>query len=150
LYYYFSGHDDLVGFLLARHVTAAGEVMAAAASEAAGPAGRLRRAVAALAAFLGERPGVCAGLLTFAGAPGQLDSVLAAKDTVLVGLLEKILAEGATSGELAPAEPADAANAILGAIMIATLGRWSRGADSTSPAFQEALADQVVRGVRPA
>jgi hypothetical protein len=123
--------------------------MATAAGKAVAPPERLRRAVAALAAFLGERPGVCAGLLTFAGASGQLDSVLAAKDTVLAGLLEEILAEGARSGELAAAEPADAANAILGAIMIATLGRWSRGADAASPAFQEALADQVARGVRP-
>ena len=149
LYYYFSGHDDLVGFLLARHVTAAGEAMAAAASEAVAPPERLRRAVAALAAFLGERPGVCAGLLTFAGASGELGSVLAATDAALTAALEEILADGARSGELAAADPADAANAILGAIMIATLGRWSRGADSASPAFQEALADQVVRGVRP-
>jgi TetR/AcrR family transcriptional regulator len=150
LYYYFSGHDDLVGFLLARHVAAAGEVMAAAAGDAPSPPERLRLAVAALAAFLGRKPGVCAGLLSFAGSSGQLDSVLAAKDAVLVGLLEEILADGARSGELVPAEPADAANAILGAIMIATLARWNRGADSTSHAFQQALASQVVRSVLPA
>jgi len=143
----FSGHDDLVGFLLARHATAAGEAMAAAAADAAAPPERLRLAVAALAAFLGRKPGVCAGLLSFAGTAGQLGSVLAAKDMALAGLLEEILADGARCGELAPGEPADAANAILGAIMIATLARWSRGADSTSAALQQALAGQVVRGV---
>jgi hypothetical protein len=31
--------------------------------------------------------------------------------------------------------------------MIATLGRWDRGGDSASPAFQQALTGQIVRGV---
>jgi hypothetical protein len=47
-------------------------------------------------------------------------------------------------------DPDDAANAILGAAMIATLARWDRGDDSTSLAYQQALTDQIVRGVLPA
>ena len=54
------------------------------------------------------------------------------------------------AGQLSAGEPADAANAILGAVMIATLARWDRSDDSTSPAFQQALTDQVIRGVLPA
>ncbi len=69
------------------------------------------------------------------------------KDTALAAPLQEILSAGARSGELLITDPADAANAILGAVMIATLARWDRGGDSTSPAFQQALVDQVVRGV---
>jgi hypothetical protein len=58
--------------------------------------------------------------------------------------------EGIRAGQFSAGEPEDAANAILGAAMIATLARWDRGADSTGPAFQQALTDQIVRGVLPA
>jgi hypothetical protein len=90
---------------------------------------------------------VCAGLLSFADAAGQLRPVMAAKDAALVAPVASILAEGIQAGDLVAGDPGDAANAILGAVMIATLARWDRGDDSTSPAFQQALTDQVVRGV---
>jgi TetR/AcrR family transcriptional regulator len=147
LYYYFSGRDDLIGFLLQEHVTAASAAIRAASTPGQPPAARLRAAVTALTGFLGREPGVCAGLLSFAGASDGLGPVLAAKDALLVMPLREILADGAAAGELAIGDPADAANAILGAVMIATLGRWNRGGDSTEPAFQQALTDQVVRGV---
>jgi TetR/AcrR family transcriptional regulator len=148
LYYYFSGRDDLIGFLLQEHVTAASAAIETAMTAGQAPTARLRAAVTALTGFLGREPGVCAGLLSFAGASDGLGPVLAAKDALLVTPLREILADGAAAGELSAGDPADAANAILGAIMIATLGRWNRGQDSTAPAFQQALTDQIVRGVR--
>jgi len=92
---------------------------------------------------------VCAGLLAFAGAAGQLRSVMAAKDAALAAPVADILREGIQAGQFSAGEPGDAANAILGAAMIATLARWDRGEDSTSPAFQQALTDQIVRSVLP-
>jgi AcrR family transcriptional regulator len=150
LYYYFSGREDLIAFLLAEHVTAASEAVTAAARPGQPPAERLRAAVTALVAFLGAKPGVCAGLLSFAGTADQLRSIMAAKDAALAEPVAGILREGIQAGQLSAGDPADAANAILGAVMIATLARWDRGDDSTSPAFQQALTDQVVRGVLPA
>jgi TetR/AcrR family transcriptional regulator len=147
LYYYFSGRDDLIAFLLDQHVSAAAEAVAAAAPGGRSAADRLRLAVSALIGFLGEKPGVCAGLLTFAGAAGRFGSVMAAKDAALAMPLQEILADGARSGQLRIGEPADAANAILGAVMIATLARWDRGDDSASPAFQQALTAQIIQGV---
>jgi hypothetical protein len=61
-----------------------------------------------------------------------------------------IIRDGIQASQFAAAEPEDVANAILGAAMIATLARWERGGDSTSSAFQQALTDQIVRGVLPA
>ena len=147
LYYYFSGRDDLIGFLLREHVTAASAAIEAAVTAGQPPGARLRAAVTALTGFLGREPGVCAGLLSFAGGSDGLGPVLAAKDALLVTPLREILVDGAAAGELSAGDPVDAANAILGAIMIATLGRWNRGGDSTAPEFQQALTDQVVRGV---
>jgi TetR/AcrR family transcriptional regulator len=149
LYYYFSGREDLVAFLLSEHMAAASEAITAAARPGQPPAARLRAAVTALVAFLGDRPGVCSGLLSFAGAAGQLRPVMAAKDAALAVPVADILREGIQAGQFLAGEPADAANAILGAAMIATLARWDRGDDSTSPAFQQALTDQIVRSVLP-
>lgn len=149
LYYYFSSRDDLVAFLLNEHVTAASEAIAAAAPPGEPPAERLRLAVTALVGFLGTQPGVCAGLLSFAGAAGQLKPMMAVKDALLAAPFEEILSAGSRDGAFSLGDPADAANAILGAAMIATLARWDRGKDSTAADFQEALASQIIRGLLP-
>ena len=44
-------------------------------------------------------------------------------------------------------DPADAANAILGGLLLAVLGRVMTGADPADPPFRQRLADQMLRGV---
>src|SRR5580704_12548011 len=120
LYYHFSGRDDLVAFLLEEHLRAAAETIELAVTTAQPPVVvQLRSAITALVGFLGGQPGVCAGLLSFAGATGQF----------------------------AISDSRDAANAILGAALIATLTRWEDGRDTQDPEFQQALTDQLVRSV---
>lgn len=142
LYYYFSGREDLIAFLLTEHLTAAAQVIETASDTQPSPAERLRSAVAALVGFLGERPGVCAELLSFAGAAGRMASVLAAKDSVVAEPIRRILADGPFEVD----DARDATSAMLGAAMIATVDRWYRG-DAMTPAFQRRLTEQIVRGV---
>lgn len=145
LYYYFSGRDDLIAYLLEEHLTAA----AAAIGEAAGdgpPEARLRAALTALIGFLDQRPGVCAGLLSFAGATGRMHAVMAAKDTLIAAPIRDILDAGVAAGFFAAGDTMDATNAVLGAVMIATMGRWQRGT-AADPTFQRDLTEQLVRGV---
>jgi TetR/AcrR family transcriptional regulator len=142
LYYYFSGREDLIAFLLLEHLAAAAQVMTTASDAQPSPAERLRSAVAALVGFLGERPGVCAGLLSFAGAAGRMASVLAAKDSAVAEPIRCILADG----PFEVGDARDATSAMLGAAMIATVDRWYRG-DAMTPAFQQRLTEQIVRGV---
>jgi TetR/AcrR family transcriptional regulator len=142
LYYYFSGREDLIAFLLTEHLTAAAQMIKAASDIQRSPAERLRSAVAALVGFLAERPGVCAGLLSFAGAAGRMASVLAAKDSVVAEPIRRILADGPFDVE----DARDATSAMLGAAMIATVDRWYRG-EAMTPGFQQRLTDQIVRGV---
>ena len=72
---------------------------------------------------------------------------MAAKDTALAVPLRKLLDEGAATGQFTISDSRDAANAILGAALIATLTRWEDGRDTQDPKFQQALADQLVRSV---
>jgi TetR/AcrR family transcriptional regulator len=72
---------------------------------------------------------------------------MAAKDATLAAPLRKLLDEGAATGQFTISDSRDAASAILGAAMIATLTRWEDGRDTQDPEFQQALTDQLVRSV---
>lgn len=147
LYYYFSGRDALVGFLLEQHLSAAGDALGGASEPARPPAVQLDAALAALVAYLGERPGVVAGLLAFAGHPERARDIHSLKEAVLATPLRIILEGGAASGAFAIDDARDAAHAILGGVLVTTLARWHDGRDTTSVAFQRALVDQLVRSV---
>lgn len=146
LYYYFSGRDDLTAFLLEQHLAEAAELLAAAARPGPDPAIRLHGVVAALVRYLADESGVCAALLSFTGATGELGQLMAAKDATLAAPLRRVLEDGAATGAFAIGTARDAANAILGGAMIATLSR-SQGDQRIDPEFQLALTEQLVRGV---
>src|SRR6202008_1912093 len=145
--YPFSRPDDLVAFLLEQHLRDAAETIALSVTTTESPVVQLRSAINALVGFLGGQPGVCAGLLSFAGATGRLGTLMAAKDAKLATPLRKLLDEGAATDQFTISDSRDAANAILGAAMIATLTRWEDGRDTQDPEFQRALTDQLVRSV---
>src|SRR5882762_1874301 len=147
LYYHFSGRDDLVAFLLEEHLRVAAKTIELAVTTAQPSIVQLRSALTALVGFLGGQPGVCAGMLSFAGATGRLGTLMAAKDANLADPLRKLLDEGAATDQFTISDSGDAANAILGAAMIATLTRYENGRDTQDPEFQQALTDQLVRSV---
>jgi hypothetical protein len=72
---------------------------------------------------------------------------MAAKDAHLATPLRRLLDEGAASDQFTISDSRDAANAILGAALIATLTRWEDGRDIQDPEYQHALTDQLVRSV---
>ena len=147
LYYHFSGRDELVAFLLQEHLRVAAETIELAVTTPQPPVAQLRSAITALVGFLGEHPGVCAGLLSFAGTTGRLGTLMAAKDAKLAAPLRKLLDAGVGTDQFTINDSRDAANAILGAALIATLTRWEDGRDTQEPEFQQALTDQLVRSV---
>jgi AcrR family transcriptional regulator len=103
--------------------------------------------VTALAGYLTSHPGTCAGLLGAFGAAGRLDEVLQANDTWIAAPLREVITQACDAGVLAAVDPADAANAILGGLLLAVLGRAMTGADLADPRFREHLVDQMLRGV---
>lgn len=150
LYYYFSGQEDLLGFLLAAHVEQ-GATAIAAADPGVGPVPeRLRAVMTAIAGFLGERPAVCSGLLSAASSGGELREVLAINDAHIAGPIRDLVALGVTHGDFDVADTADATNAILGAALVAVLGRAAEGRDPAATDFRDAVVDQIVRGLSSA
>src|SRR6202008_1475598 len=147
LYYHFSGRDDLVAFLLEEHLHVAPATIELAVPSTGSPVVQLRSAINALVGFLGGHPGVCAGLLSFAGATGRLGTLMAAKDAKLATPLQKLLDEGAATDQFTISDSRDAANAILGAALITMLTRGEDGRHTRDSEFQQALTDQLARSV---
>jgi TetR/AcrR family transcriptional regulator len=147
LYYYFAGRDDLLAFLLSAHAEGGARAVRAALDVDSPPEQRLRAMVAALISYLGHRPGICAGLLGALGATGRMTEVLHANDTWIAGPLRNLLTETRTAGGATVHNVADAANAALGALLLAVLGRSTAGADPTDPQFRQHLTDQVLHGI---
>jgi AcrR family transcriptional regulator len=147
LYYYFAGRDDLLSFLLTEHAKQGAEAVRAAMKPDQPADRRLRAMVGAMVGFLGQHPGICAGLLSALGGAGQMSDALQANDTWIAGPLRDLLADGSTAGAFAVDDVGDAANAILGAVVLAVLGRSMAGADTTDRRFRQHLTEQAVRGV---
>jgi len=147
LYYYFSGRDDLLSFLLTAHAKRGAATVRAAVNPDDAPEQRLRTVVTTLAEYLGSHPGICAGLLGALGGGGRMGEVLEANDTWIAAPLRELLTEGQKTGAFAVDDVADAANAVLGALLLAVLGRSMAGADPTDPRFRQHLAKQAVLGV---
>jgi TetR/AcrR family transcriptional regulator len=147
LYYYFSGRDDLLSFLLTEHARHGAGAMRAAVREGDGPEARLRAMVMALSLYAGSRPGMCGGLLSAFGAADRLRDALEVADSWLVVALREVLTEGREAGVFATQTPADAANVLMGGLLLAVLGRAMAGADPVDPDFLEQLTDQLLRGV---
>ena len=143
LYYYFSGRDDLLSFLLTTHARHGAEAIESAVDPDAPAPQRLRSMLGAMIDYLGQHPGTCAGLLGALGASGQMSEVLQTNDVWIAGPLRELLA----AGPFSVGDVEDAANAMLGAVLLAVLGRSMTGADPTDADFHQHLVDQLLGGV---
>lgn len=144
LYYYFSGRDDLVAFVLAEHLRAGAAVIEAARTTDASPATQLRAAVAGLVRFLGEHPGLCAGVLAAMGSAGKMDDALAANERHIAAPVRAMVQAAISAGAAAPGDPDDRTSAILGGVLMTVLARAYRGADTTSEAAGRDVAEVVL------
>jgi AcrR family transcriptional regulator len=147
MYYYFAGRDDLLAFLLVEHARQGAEAVRAALRADDPPAAQLRTMVSVLTGYLGRRPAICSGLLGAFGGAGRMREALQANDVMIAGPMRVLLARGRADGEFAVADVATAANAIMGAMLLAVLGRASDGGDTTDDAFRDQVTEHVVGGV---
>jgi hypothetical protein len=83
------------------------------------------------------------------GASGSLADVLLLNDRHIAAPMRVLLAEGNRDGSTSVALPDAAADTILGALLLAVIGRWSRGGDPSDGQFRAAVLDQVMAGLQP-
>ena len=146
LYYYFSGRDDLVSFLLAEHLKHGAELIRQATEGGEPPATKLRQVTVALIQFLGQHPALCTGLLASLGAVGRMDEVLAANEALIVAPVRSLVEAGMAAGDLRAGDAGDVAGAILGGILLVVLSRTLQGRPLSADGVADQIADQILQG----
>ncbi|EGD41047.1 TetR/AcrR family transcriptional regulator [Nocardioides sp. NPDC057767] len=122
LYYYFTGKDEILAFLLTDMLEAiAGEVAAAVGATGSARV-RLEAAVQAQIAVMLDQPAACRALVGDLGRATRLPALAHALQEAFRRPIEQLLAEGAADGSLhVQPHPEEASLAIFGAITVAGL-----------------------------
>jgi AcrR family transcriptional regulator len=123
LYYYFTGKEEILAFLLHDFLSlVAGDVAVAASAPGSGAA-RLRAVIDAQLRLMFEHPAVCRALIGDLGRAGRLPEIAAAINEAFYAPLDRLLAEGAADGSLRQVEDTvGAAATVFGAVTMAGLG----------------------------
>lgn len=146
IYYYFSGKDDVMSFLLGQKVERASTVVAEAAAGAGTPAERLERVVRAMLQQMAEHPSLCTRLMCWMATAGAEQIVIEAQGSFLAPV-RALFAEGQASGEFAEIDPVDATTAIMGAVSMVAMRHTVHG-DFDPVAVGDALIPRLLDGVR--
>src|SRR5690606_27728932 len=135
LYYYFTGKDEILAFLLTDMLEAiAGEVGAAVGTPGTARE-RLEAAVHAQIAVMLDQPAACRALVGDLGRATRLPELAHALQEAFQRPIEQLLAEGAADGSLhVQSDPEEASLAIFGAITVA--GLYHAVEDTRPPAEQ--------------
>jgi TetR/AcrR family transcriptional regulator len=122
LYYYFTGKDEILAFLLTDMLEAIAAEVAAAVGTPGTARERLEAAVHAQIAVMLDQPAACRALVGDLGRATRLPELAHALQEAFQRPIEQLLAEGAADGSLhVQPHPEDASLAIFGAITVAGL-----------------------------
>ncbi len=136
LYYYFSGKEDLVAFLLDDKVTAVAAAIEKAAAQEGSVPERLRGIVHAVFAGMARQPALCLEMPTALQNPEAFGEVLLHAEEVVMAPLRHLLEEGVDSGALQITDVTTAMTFLQGAIwqvaMVRLLGDGALDADEAT------------------
>lgn len=148
LYYYFSGRDDLISFVLTEHIGEAAELITRTTSGDRSPGASLRAVTAGLLDFLGEHPGLCTTMLASLGSGERMNDALHAHETLVAGPVRELITAGIATGELRAGDADFHASALLGGILFVAQTRAERRrSDETPDLTSSQLADQLLHGL---
>ena len=148
LYYYFSGKEDIVAFLLAQQLERGTDRIAQAARTRGTAAERLAAVVRAMLDTMSEHPALCTRLMSGMSTLSSAQLVAEVDHTIMAPVRE-LLAEAAADGELAVTDPSTATLALVGAVSTIAMVRTMTGTyDPAEVASQ--LVPLLLDGLRPA
>ena len=156
IYYYFSGKDDVMSFLLAQKVERAGRVVAEAATGDGPPIERLERVFRVMLHQMADHPALCTRLMCWMTTPTAEQLVIEAQNALLAPV-RALFVEGQAAGDFPDLDPTDAITAVMGALaMVAMRHTLNRDfnpddvADTLIPCLLYGLARAPAPAVRVA
>jgi TetR/AcrR family transcriptional regulator len=122
LYYYFSGREDLLGFLLGHVVERRREAVEKALAEPGDERARLAGALVAVLQFIGSHPQAYTTLMSNLGVLGELRDLAVRSRATFNAPVEQLLREGVAHGLFSRVtNPETTATALFGAVTFAGL-----------------------------
>ena len=141
IYYYFSGKDDVLSFLLAEKVKRASVVIEQAAAGPGLPGERLGRVFRAMLHQMADHPALCTRLMCWMASTAAEQVVIEAQGA-LMAPVRVLFAEGQAAGEFPVLDPVDATTAVMGALAMVAMRHTVNG--DFDP---DAVADTLVPGL---
>jgi AcrR family transcriptional regulator len=122
LYYYFSGKEEILAFLLRRMLSLISEAVAAAAAGPGNARERLAGVVRAYLQVMADHPACNRALAADIGRAARMPDLAASVQHGFHEPVRRLLADGEQDGSLRPcADPETAASAIYGAVLLGGL-----------------------------
>lgn len=148
LYYYFSGKEEILVFLLRDLLTqVAGAVAIALESDGSGR-DRLSAVVHAQFEVMADQPSVWRALIADLGRAGRMPEIAAMVADAYYTPLQQLLEEGASDGSLRAVEDAPAtAMAVFGAVTVVGLHYLMSGEALDPDALTRRISELILRGI---
>lgn len=148
LYYYFSGRDELVDFLLLDKVEQIGAAVRAAMQDEQDPPERLGAVLATAARTIAAHPTLCTMLLTRLPVLSPTDALSVTVEQSVLRPLRELLDAGVATGTLELEDAELSAQALYGAVSLAALSQFARHGRIDADRLVGALVPQLVASVR--
>ncbi|UCZ63223.1 TetR/AcrR family transcriptional regulator [Mycolicibacterium phocaicum] len=150
LYYYFTGKDDILGFLLRDSLGDLARDVAAAADSTGSGRERLIAVITAQVAHTMNRPGTSMALVGDLGRAIRLPDLASAVQHAFYEPISRVLEAGAADGTLKRvADPHTDAVSIFGAVMMTALLHNALSSNKTQSDVAGDVIDFVLNGVAP-
>jgi AcrR family transcriptional regulator len=148
LYYYFSGKDDVLAFLLAQQLQRGTATIAAAVHSRGGAAQRLDAVLRAMLHTMAEHPALCTRLMgVMANGVGGAQ-VMAEAERTLMAPVRDLLVDAHQHGELVVGDATDTTLSLIGAVSIIAMVRTATNTFDPDQ-VAEHLIPQFLDGLRP-
>ncbi|MFA6299788.1 MAG: TetR/AcrR family transcriptional regulator [Nocardioides sp.] len=149
LYYYFSGKEEILAFLLNDALLRVADEVAIAVQSHDTAAQRLTDVISAQLRVMADQPAVCRALVGDLGRAGRMPAIAEMINTAYYQPVEALLREGAADGTLLEqAHPEAVAMAIFGAVTISALSYLVTNQPLDEPRIARAVTDLILDGLR--
>jgi AcrR family transcriptional regulator len=145
IYYYFSGKDDVMSFLLAQKVERAGVVLAGAAGGDGRPIERLERVFRAMLHQMADHPALCTRLMCWMTTSTAEQLVIEAQNALLAPVRD-LFVEGQAAGDFPDLDPIDATTAVMGALALVAM-RHTLNNDFNPDAVADTVIPSLLYGL---
>jgi TetR/AcrR family transcriptional regulator len=147
LYYYFSGKDDIVTFLMNEKLQrVAASVEKARAGEGA-PIERFEAALNAVTHDFASNPALCLNMVTAMGRIEAMAEMMFAADRAAMAPLRELLIEARALGEVEVVDIDLTVSVFVGAINVAVLSRHAMGVEIDPDALAGLVVPQLLNGI---